>query len=234
MFSGVSGTQFSLGSTKKSYCVRYAYNRCPFSALTCPFSHNKDDTSLCHNWKNGVCPKNNLCNFRHYYLERDAAVPPRRPLVEVNSSTVYSSPLVVKVKTLTEKHRRVEVDLETGKRRSWIETENKELIDITGEASPAPPPNRKLQDGKRKEEEMAAAKKKLEDEVAQEEMQKKKELEMREKTRKKKNDGQCSVCNRQFRGVKGLSMHLQRSKCGDEVHNEDEDSIIALSDDSIL
>ena len=39
----------------------------------------------------------------------------------------------MKVKTLTEKHRRVEVDLETGKRRSWIETENKELIDITGE-----------------------------------------------------------------------------------------------------
>merc|ERR1719203_2147769 len=56
----------------------------------------------------------------------------------------FNSPLVVKVKNVVEEHRRVEVDLETGRRRSWVEVENKELIDITGEDSPVPAPVKKL------------------------------------------------------------------------------------------
>jgi len=58
--------------------------------------------------------------------------------------TEFDSPLVVKVKNVVETHRREEVDLETGRRRSWIETENKELIDITGDDSPVQAPTKKL------------------------------------------------------------------------------------------
>ena len=75
-------------------------------------------------------------------MERDATPVRSTPLLEVSGNSTFSSPLVVKVKMLTEEHRREEVDLETGKRRSWIETQNKELIDITGEVSPVVSPRK--------------------------------------------------------------------------------------------
>ena len=98
------------------------------------FSHSKDDAALCQNWTKGACPQNNVCNLRHYYLEKDAAMTAMKPPAEINSNnnTVYSSPLVVKVKTLTESRRREEVDLETGKRRSWVESTEFDVLDLTG------------------------------------------------------------------------------------------------------
>ena len=48
----------------------------------------------------------------------------------------FSSPLVVKTKTVTESRRKEEVDLETGRKRSWIEDTSRDLIDITGQPSP--------------------------------------------------------------------------------------------------
>lgn len=167
-------------------------------------TNNKDGAQLCLGWKRGVCD-DNRCIFRHYYLERDQVPASRVPLQQVNGNTAFSSPLVVKKKTFTEKHRREEVDLETGKRRSWIEIENKELIDITGEASP---PRNLAQ---------SSCSAKLKEKVAQEEREKKRELEMREKRKKtedSKAKGQCSICGRKFKGERGVNSHLSKSKCG--------------------
>jgi len=50
---------------------------------------------------------------------------------------------VVRVTTFTKQHRRIKVDLETGRRRSWVETEEKELIDLCGGQTPAKPPAEK-------------------------------------------------------------------------------------------
>jgi len=79
-------------------------------------------------------------------LEKDSwsrQIRKKTPQVQ-SDCTEFDSPLVVKVKNVVETHRREEVDLETGRRRSWIETENKELIDITGDDSPVQAPTKKL------------------------------------------------------------------------------------------
>ena len=45
----------------------------------------------------------------------------------------FSSPLVVKLRKEVVKERREEVDLETGQRRSWVETREFDMLDLTGE-----------------------------------------------------------------------------------------------------
>lgn len=202
---------FSVTARHNTVCRNFLQNQCPHSASTCPYSHDKDDAPLCQGWKKGICHGHAWqCFERHYYLERDQAPASRMPLQQVSGNTAFSSPLVVKNKTFTETHRKEEVDLETGRRRSWIETENKELIDITGEASPVAPP--------RKEVSFSS---KMKEKVAEEELQKKKELEMRE-ARKKidgKSSSECEVCGKKFKGVKGVKSHLThpQSKCGKSV-----------------
>ena len=153
MFTSGHSSNYIL-NRPRSVCVRFLRRCCPLSASSCPYSHNKDDGPLCQAWTRGLC-NYNYCPGRHYYLERDAApVRPGAPhsvqqvslkletswfiiqnitVVQASGNSNFSSPLVVKVKMLTEEHRREEVDLETGKRRSWVETQSKELIDITGE-----------------------------------------------------------------------------------------------------
>lgn len=44
----------------------------------------------------------------------------------------FSSPLVVKVRKEVARERREEVDLETGRRRSWIESVEFDVLDLTG------------------------------------------------------------------------------------------------------
>ena len=44
----------------------------------------------------------------------------------------FSSPLVVKVRREVARERREEVDLETGNRRSWIESVEYDMLDLTG------------------------------------------------------------------------------------------------------
>ena len=45
----------------------------------------------------------------------------------------FSSPLILKVRREVARERREEVDLETGRRRSWVETREFEVMDLTGE-----------------------------------------------------------------------------------------------------
>lgn len=143
---------------EKGMCQRFVQGKCPFSSLACPYSHNKDMAPICNRWKQGQCigATGNKCLYRHYYLERDATSQPRRPartpLAQVQADSDFSSPLRLNILKETISHKRVEVDLETGKRRSWVEEEEREVMDLTGETpvkpklpatTPKPPPSPK-------------------------------------------------------------------------------------------
>jgi len=133
-------------------CQRFLRGNCPFSALSCPYSHNKDQAPLCLRWKAGECTgaMGNKCVYRHYYLERDArpTVTQRMALAEMSESTNFSSPYQVKICKEKLVHRREEVDIETGRRRSWVEEEEREVYDLTGDTpvKPLPLPKRKVQE----------------------------------------------------------------------------------------
>jgi len=70
-------------------------------------------------------------------LERGQPTTSKTPQDQVQPSD-FSSPLVCRVRKETLQHRREEVDIETGKRRSWVEEEEREVMDLTGD-TPAKP-----------------------------------------------------------------------------------------------
>ena len=84
--------------------------------------------------------RGNFCPSRHFYLDRD------RELLQPASSTTstsdkrkagtkkfsFSSLLTVKVRKEVARERREELDLETDRRRSWVETREYEVLDLTG------------------------------------------------------------------------------------------------------
>jgi len=53
--------------------------------------------------------------------------------------TSFSSPYCVKIQKEVIKKRKVEVDLETGRKKSWVESLEQEVLDLTGEASAKKP-----------------------------------------------------------------------------------------------
>jgi len=130
-------------SRRRPICQRYLFGRCPLSDLSCLLSHNKEDAPLCRRWVAGSCigATGNACIFRHFYTQWDAGM--RRPENVVERMRTdpgtgfleddYSSPCRVKVVKEQTRHRREEVDLETGKRRSWVEVEEFEVFDLTGD-----------------------------------------------------------------------------------------------------
>ena len=50
----------------------------------------------------------------------------------------FTSPYVVKMRKEKETRRLEEVDLDTGRRRSWVETTEHDVIDLTGETPTKP------------------------------------------------------------------------------------------------
>ena len=94
-------------------------------------------------WKNGSCigGRGNSCPLRHYYTERDGKVAESKRFQDPGVSTDmvdYSSPYTVKVRHEVEKLRREEVDLDTGRTRSWVEIKEYEVFDLTGETPTRP------------------------------------------------------------------------------------------------
>ena len=84
--------------------------------------------------------RGNCCPNRHFFLDGD-----RELLRQGSRDTVtnqgntgteeelrWSSPLTVRVRREVARERREEVDLETGSRRSWVETRELEVLDLTG------------------------------------------------------------------------------------------------------
>ena len=84
----------------------------------------------------------NLCPNRHFFKDGDrellqpassdtATTNPREAGTEEEFS--FSSPLTVRVRKEVVRERREEMDLETGTWRSWVETREREVLDLTGE-----------------------------------------------------------------------------------------------------
>jgi len=150
-FARVPSPSSNFARKETGMCQRFLRGDCPFSALRCPYSHNKDQAPLCLRWKAGECTgaMGNKCVYRHYYLERDArpAVTQRLALAEMEPAN-FSSPYQVKICKEKLVHRREEVDIETGRRRSWVEEEEREVYDLTGDTpvKPLPLPKRKVQE----------------------------------------------------------------------------------------
>jgi len=119
-------------------CMQWMKGNCPRTDVTCMYRHTKEHMPLCHAWTKGECigGRGNDCRNRHYYKEMDERT--HQPEQQESSGSCtgvlsdFNSPLVVKIRKITEKRRREEVDIETGQRRSFTETFEQEIVDITG------------------------------------------------------------------------------------------------------
>jgi len=104
----------------------------------------KDGRDLCKSWTKGVCPLQR-CLYRHFYMERDVVASTSRQLEpSPREKVVFTSPLYVKVYEEVLKTRKEEVDLETGRRRSFVEEKKFEVLDLTGERGSQRTPLRSL------------------------------------------------------------------------------------------
>ena len=85
--------------------------------------------------------RGNFCPSRHFYLDEDRellqsaswdTVTSNKKKAGTEEEFRFSSPLTVKVRKEVARERREELDLETGRRRSWVETREYEVLDLTG------------------------------------------------------------------------------------------------------
>jgi len=190
-------------------CLNFLRGRCNYSALACPFSHSKDNFPLCSNWQKGECTGNS-CKFRHYYTEQDAqkmqTLAYKEKLDKVNDGQIErndsESPYIVKVVKETRRERREEVDLETGKRKSWIESMEFEVLDLTGE-TPAKKAKLDIDVRKTPLSEIGNMK-----EIEGNQMTLTKVLQSSRVTSSATVDlDTCPVCLRKFKGEKGVKSH---------------------------
>jgi len=229
-------TERNLDTMYQQPCPFWLRNTCNFTEFTCKWPHHKDNMSLCILWTKGNCigTTGNSCRFRHYYNEYDKSnQPPVNPLNrQVNrlqeiSNLQFSSPLVTRVHKLKHQKRKVEIDIETGKRRSFIETTEEEIIDITGVSTPHPKnkENRPVDADKRRSSERLLKKRLSLDSSPQEKTTASappppppSELVATPAFRTIYSDGYCHGCSREFKGVRGLKSHLasSRTKCSKE------------------
>jgi len=210
-------------------CPRFLYNRCPFSDLACNFSHRKEHAPLCRMWQKGFCigATGNNCKLRHYYNDMDGAImqaakrQAQGPVNEGNQLDDYSSPYRVKVVKEVSKQRKEEVDLETGKRKSWVETTEFEVLDLTGETpvrkaklpliakSPLKENNKTVTVGKAKN----------------------KKTPVKTTPVPVVEPGTCPVCARKFKGEKGVAAHrrAKNSACHPDKENQARNQVPAHS-----
>ena len=103
-----------------------------------PSNQAREPKPLCKKWVQGECW--GRCGRRHFYDETDERISHHHPRdTEPGALFEFSSPyqgfrIIKEVKKL----RRVEVDLETGRKRSFIEEKEFEVLDLTKARSPAP------------------------------------------------------------------------------------------------
>jgi len=123
------------------------FGRC--NAIHCNSKHKNKNTlniniesvpPLCKSWQQGKCLAWR-CKDRHYYTDDDEVLQQSKRFSDVDlgvgssRQTSFSSPYCVKIKKEVIKKRKVEVDLETGRKKSWVESLEQEVLDLTGEAS---------------------------------------------------------------------------------------------------
>jgi len=93
---------------------------------------------ICKSWQDGNCfpLRAGECSRRHYYTDDDEILPQSRRFLDendggssVHTMTNFSSPYSVSIKKEIVKKRNVEVDLETGRKKSWVETMEQEEME---------------------------------------------------------------------------------------------------------
>jgi len=159
--------------------------------------------------------------MRHYYNEMDGALmqaarrQAQRPVNETNQLDDYSSPYRVKVVKEVSKQRKEEVDLETGKRKSWVETTEFEVLDLTGET---PVKKSKLP--------LSISKSPLKESIntvtASKGNNKKTPATTSAPAQAPVVDpGTCPICARKFKGEKGVAAHrrARNSACHPDKEN---------------
>lgn len=211
-------------------CTRFLYNRCPFSDLACNFSHRKENAPLCKMWQKGFCigATGNNCKLRHYYNDMDGAImqaakrQAQIPVNETNQLDDYSSPYRVKVVKEVSKQRKEEVDLETGTRKSWVETTEFEVLDLTGETPVKKAKLPLLTKSPLKESNKTVTASKA----------KNKKTPVKTAPAPTVEPGTCPVCARKFKGDKGVLAHrrAKNSPCHPDKENQARNQVPAYSE----
>jgi len=182
-------------------------------------------------WIKGFCigAKGNSCKFRHYYNEMDAMikVPTKQlqvPTNRINQSENYSSPYRVKVVKEVSEQRKVEVDLETGKRNSWVEVTEYEVLDLTGET-----PNKKLPLVESRLKDPNKAVRVSSNKATDVSVKKPIAAALRVK------QGTCPVCYRVFKGDRGVVGHrgARSSSCNPDKENQVDQQNLANIEDPV-
>ena len=179
-------------------------------------------------WQNGFCigGRGNSCQLRHYYNERDGQVAQAKRFqdsgVSSGSDKVdFSSPYSVKVRKEVESQRMEEVDLDTGRRRSWVETKEFEVFDLTGE-TPAKPRRSPLGDTSNKPSvvtnlarELGVTKEVKEAAGVSRGSRRLPLGDINDGRDTRVDTNQCPVCQRTFKSAKGVTTHrsAKNSSC---------------------
>lgn len=202
---------------QKKVCLRWLNGKnCPFTAERCIFMHTKDYEALCRDWVEGKCigGKGNSCSSRHYYLESDQnmnhqIMKPNTPTTTTLPMDTFSSPLVVRNIKETKQLRKIHVDLDTGLEKSFTEEIVEEIVDLTGQATPARPPAKMKKANLENIDPKKVQEKSEKPEKPAKSVSPAKKL-TNEKALIKENE--CKYCNKEFKGTIGVRSHLSRNK----------------------
>merc|ERR1719186_202 len=98
----------------------------------------QDQAPLFRMWKEGGCYMDIWCEHRHYYNDTDAAAVKAGRQVQgpacgtSNHQDNWTSPVCEMVTKEVSKQRKEEIDLESGERKSLIESTEYEVVDLSG------------------------------------------------------------------------------------------------------
>ena len=140
----------------------------------------------------------------------------------------YSSPLRVKVVKEVSKQRREEVDLDTGKRRSWVETTEYEVLDLCGETPDKPKSGARIDEEspRRFRSPLKDRSRNLVSNLAKESARQEKSpraisMPPPSSPRVVVDDKECPSCHRSFKSARGVSQHRARAKsCALDKENQ--------------
>ena len=133
--------------------------------------------------------------------------------IERSSTMEFSSPLRVKVVKEVSKQRREEVDLDTGKRRSWVETTEYEVLDLCGETPDKPGLGARSDEGSSLKDRSRNLVSNLAKDLARQEKSPR-AISMPPPASPKASvdDKECPSCHRTFKSARGVTQHRARAK----------------------
>jgi len=212
--------------TRSQCCPRVQIGATCFTS-NCKYSHRKEDAPLCKMWQRGFCigGRGNNCPLRHYYNERDESLQQSKRFQEsvISSSEEidFSSPYRVKIVKEIKEQRCEEVDLDTGRRRSWVEKQEVEIFDLTGETPMKPPPPRSPLKSKNIITNLASAELFKTPEPINSNSNKRRtrtrsiSMPPPSSPRPEVDGNVCPVCKRRFKNERGVKQHRARAiACG--------------------